>query len=47
MMSDGNGYEQRNKEKERLKKTYKNKIKISLDRNLMSKPNKNKIQPKQ
>ena len=43
MMADGKGYEQRNEEKDRLKKTYKNKIKILLERNLASRPNKKKF----
>ena len=32
-------YEQRHKEKDRLKKARKDKIKISLERNLVSRPN--------
>ena len=40
-------YEQTHKEKDRLKKTYKKKIKISLERSPVSRSNKNKIQPKQ
>jgi hypothetical protein len=48
MMADGNGYEQRNKEKDRLKKTYQNKNKkILLEKNLASRPNKRKFQPRQ
>ena len=37
MMSDGKGYEHRNKEKDRLKEARK--IKISLERSLVSRPN--------
>ena len=37
MMSDGNGYEHGNEEKDRLKEARK--IKISLERNLVSIPN--------
>jgi hypothetical protein len=47
MMSDGKGYEQRNEEKDRLKKPIKIKIKIKikilLERNLASRPNKKKF----
>ena len=36
------GYEQKHKEKDRLTKLLENRIKISLERNLVSRPNKNK-----
>ena len=47
MMADGKVYEQRNEEKDRLKKPIKIKIKILLERNLASRPNKKKFQPRQ
>ena len=40
-------YEQRHKEKIDYEKANKNKIKISLKKNLMSRLNQNKFQPKQ
>jgi hypothetical protein len=43
MMADGKGYKKRNEEKYRLKEYYKNKIKILLEMNLASRPNKNKF----
>jgi hypothetical protein len=43
MMADGKGYEQRNEDKDRLKKPIKIKIKILLVRNLASIPNKKKF----
>ena len=44
MMADDMDYGQKHEEKDRLKKAKKKKIKISLDRNLVSRPKQDRNQ---